>query len=232
VARAAFDPARARGIAMVWRAGSIDRWRAGRQPRDTAAMVWTHPLGLATAVCLLAPACALNVRRPPATPAAAAPAAAGAAEGILDEGAALPDVTALDEKGNPVSLSRYRGKPLVLYFYAMDFAAGATAQANEFRDDFAKYRGLGATIVGVSMDEPHTHRQFSDRHRLPFPLLSDPGGEVARALGVPIEAATTRHVTFLVDRQGVIRTVWRKVHPWGHSAQVLTELKRASAPTP
>jgi peroxiredoxin Q/BCP len=197
-------------------------------------MVRMHPLGLTTAVCLLASACALNVRRqPPITGATVpAPAAAGDAEAILDEGASLPDVTAFDEKGDPVPLSRYRGKPLVLYFYAMDFAAGATAQANEFRDDFAKYRGLGATIVGVSMDEPHTHRQFADRHRLPFPLLSDPGGEVARALGVPIEAATTRHVTFLVDRQGVIRTVWRKVHPWGHSAQVLTELKRASAPTP
>jgi thioredoxin-dependent peroxiredoxin len=192
--------------------------------------VRTHPFGPATAVCLLVSACALNNMRRTQTPPPAAPATAAAPDErdqILAEGKALPEVTALDVAGKVVPLSRYRGKLLVLYFYPMDFAAGATAQANEFRDDFAKYRSLGATIVGVSMDEPHTHRQFADRHRLPFPLLSDPDGQLARALGVPIKAATTRHVTFIVDREGVIRTVYRKVHPWGHSAQVLNDLKRA-----
>ncbi len=147
---------------------------------------------------------------------------------ILGEGTTAPDVGALDAKGKSVPLSRYRGKLLVLYFYPMDFAAGSTAQASEFRDDIAKYRGLGATVVGVSMDEPETHRQFAERYHLPFPLLSDPQGEMARAFGVPIKASTTRHVTFIVDKTGVIRTVWRKVHPWGHSAQVLTALKQKS----
>ena len=174
-------------------------------------------------LCLLAGCPGLRGARTGAATAPTPPVDDGAQ--IVGEGTPLPDVSALDDSGKTVPLSRYKGKLLVLYFYPMDFAAGATAQANEFRDDMSKYRGLGATVVGVSMDDPETHRKFAERYKLPFPLLSDPEGEVARALGVPITASTTRHVTFIVDKSGVIRTVWRKVHPWGHSAQVLSALK-------
>jgi peroxiredoxin Q/BCP len=185
-------------------------------------MVRMKMLGPATLLPALLGCAGLRARTQPA--AATSPADEGAQ--ILGEGVPAPAVSALDAQGKEVPLSRYRGKLLVLYFYPMDFAAGATAQASEFRDDFGKYRGLHATIVGVSMDEPETHRQFAERYHLPFALLSDPQGEMARAFGVPITAATTRHVTFIVDETGVIRTVWRKVHPWGHSAQVLTALKQ------
>jgi thioredoxin-dependent peroxiredoxin len=189
------------------------------------AMVGCRVLGPSSLLLTVLVGCA-GLRRHPAPASAPAPAVDEGAQ-ILGEGTPAPEVSALDDKGNPVPLSRYRGKLLVLYFYPMDFAAGATAQANEFREDFSKYRGLGATVVGVSMDDPETHRQFAERYKLPFPLLSDPQGEVARAFGVPITASTTRHVTFIVDKSGVIRTVWRKVHPWGHSAQVLSALKQS-----
>jgi peroxiredoxin Q/BCP len=145
---------------------------------------------------------------------------------LLPEGTPAPDVAAVDRNGKSRSLAQFRGKPLVVYFYPMDFATGASAQADEFGGDFAKYRRMGASIVGVSTDQPQVHREFADKHKLPYPLLSDPNGDLARAFGVPLQAGTIQHATFLIDRRGVIRKVWPKVHPWGHSREVLDALKQ------
>jgi thioredoxin-dependent peroxiredoxin len=171
------------------------------------------PLGLAGAC---------GARAPVVVPTAVVP---DDLSSILAEGAAAPDVEGIGTNEKRQPLGRYRGTHLVLYFYPMDFAAGATAQATEFRSDHAKYRRLGAEVVGVSTDAPQSHRDFRDKHRLPFPLLSDPDGRMARAFGLPMQAGTTGHATFLIDRRGVIRKVWPKVHPWGHSRQVLAALK-------
>lgn len=189
--------------------GSTARLQTG--PRQHAFLV---VLGCAALACAARPA----------APAPVAP-VPDDLEKMLVEGTPAPDVTAVDPKGKPRSLEQFRGKTLVLYFYPLDFAAGASAQAGEFSADFAKYRRLGANVVGVSTDPPDSHRNFSDRYKLPYPLLSDPDGAVARAFGVPLQAGTIRHATFLIDRRGVIRKVWRKVHPWGHSRDVLEALK-------
>jgi peroxiredoxin Q/BCP len=159
---------------------------------------------------------------------ARAPAPAPVADGteaMLREGTAAPDVAAPGVDGKPVRLSSFHGKVLVLYFYPVDFASGAMALAEELRDDYPKYRKLGATVIGVSTDAPGTHRDFAARYRVPFPLLSDGGGQMAQAFGVPLEAGAARHATFVIDRNGVIRKAWRKVRPWGHSAEVLAFLK-------
>jgi thioredoxin-dependent peroxiredoxin len=160
-----------------------------------------------------------GARPPPAVPAAEADGS------LLAEGSAVPEVTALGSDGKPVSLGSFRGKFLVVYFYPLDFAAGASAEAEEFRADYASYRKLGASIVGISTDDPRTHQEFATKYKLPYPLLSDRGGEVARAFGVPLTGGATRHATFLVDRRAVVRKVWPKVRPWGHSAEVLTALR-------
>jgi peroxiredoxin Q/BCP len=146
-------------------------------------------------------------------------------EQLLAEGSPVPAVSALGPDGKPVPVAGGKSKLLVVYFFPLDYAAGATAQAEEFRADYAKYKKLGATIVGVSTDEPRTHKEFAAKYKLPYPLLSDPTGEVARAFGVPIKGGTTRHATFVVDRSGVVRKVWPKVRPWGHSAEVLSAIK-------
>jgi thioredoxin-dependent peroxiredoxin len=109
----------------------------------------------------------------------------------------------------------------VVYFYPVDFGSSATAEAQEFKSDHGKYRKLGVTVVGVSTDHTSSHRDFSDRYKLPFPLLSDTDGALAKAFGVPLEAGTTRHYTFFIDRRGVIRKSWSNVRAWGHSAEVL-----------
>jgi peroxiredoxin Q/BCP len=173
-------------------------------------------------VCAACVATGCLMQRPP--PPAAKPLPDDLSK-LLPEGSPAPDVTALDRDEKPQSVTHFRGQYLVLYFYPMDYATGASAQAEEFRADFAKYRRYNAAIVGVSTDEPGVHREFSAKYKLPFPLLSDPHGDVARAFGVPLQAGTIRHATFVIDRHGVIRKVWPKVTPWGHSKEVLEVLR-------
>lgn len=160
--------------------------------------------------------------------AAAAPRSDGT-ESMLREGTAMPDVGGTAASGKAVRLALLRGKLLVLTFYPMDFAVGATALVQELESDQAKYKRLGAVVLGISADDPKTHRAFAEKNKLSFLLVSDGGGEMARAFGVPIEAGVPRHATFVVDRAGTIRKVWRKVRPWGHSAEVLGALKEVAA---
>jgi peroxiredoxin Q/BCP len=155
------------------------------------------------------------------------PAAAPVAP-TLDEGAAAPDGSAVGPTDKIVRISDFRGKPLILYFYPVDFGSSATAEAEEFKSDHARYKKLGVSVVGVSTDDVNSHRDFAARFKLPFLLLSDHEGALARAFGVPLEAGTTRHYTFFVDRHGVIRKVWRNVRAWGHSSDVLTFAKTAA----
>jgi peroxiredoxin Q/BCP len=82
-------------------------------------------------------------------------------------------------------------------------------------------------LVGVSTDEASSHRDFASHFQLPFLLLSDRGGALAGAFGVPLQGGTTRHFTFFIDRHGVIRKVWRNVRAWGHPAEVLTFVQHA-----
>jgi peroxiredoxin Q/BCP len=162
--------------------------------------------------------------RPP-SPAAIEPAPPDDAPGAISEGSTLPAASALGTDGKAVSLDSFHSRLVVVYFYPLDFASGATAEAQEFRDDQSKYRKLGATVVGVSTDEPRTHREFAAKLKLPYPLLSDPRGELAGAFGIPLRGGTTRHATFIVDRKGVVRKAWPHVRPWGHSAEVLAALR-------
>jgi thioredoxin-dependent peroxiredoxin len=146
-------------------------------------------------------------------------------ESMLREGTAMPDVAGTAASGKTVRLQQLRGKVVVLCFYPMDFAVGATALVQELESDQAKYKRLGAVVVAISADDPQSHRAFAEKHKLSFLLLADTRGEMARAFGVPLEGGVPRHGTFVVDRGGTIRKVWRKVRPWGHSAEVLAAVK-------
>jgi peroxiredoxin Q/BCP len=170
-------------------------------------------------LCAIAPGCAaMQARQAPPPPPPAAP--------VLAEGAAAPDATAVGLNDKPVHVADFRGKVLVLYFYPVDFASGSTALAQEFREDHPKYKKLGAVVVGVSTDDVNTHKDFAAKFKLPFALLSDSGGALTRAFGVPLEGGTPLPTTFVIDRRGVIRKVWPKVHPWGHhSDEVLAAIK-------
>jgi peroxiredoxin Q/BCP len=194
--------------------------KPARRERYTRPMTMRAAAFLA--VVLAAAGCIPRTGQPAAAP------APPVEDTVLAEGAPAPDVAGLGTRGKPVRLSSFRGKLLVLFFYPMDFAAGSTAEVKEFAADLASYQRLGAVVAGVSTDDPSVHADFAAKNKLRFPLLSDADGTMARAFGVPLTGRTAAHVTFLIDRGGVIRKVWKNVRPWGHSEQVLAAAKHVA----
>jgi peroxiredoxin Q/BCP len=125
---------------------------------------------------------------------------------IVEEGTAAPDFTLPSDSGESVSLSQFRGSPVVLYFYSKDDTPGCTTQACGIRDVWGELQDRGAVVLGVSPDSPKRHVKFKEKHDLPFTLLSDEEHEVAEAYGTWVER------------------VMRKVKPAEHADDVLAAL--------
>ena len=138
-----------------------------------------------------------------------------------------PDFDLRDQDGELRSLEDYRDGWVALYFYPEDDTPECTRQACEFRDDIYQYRRFGCQIIGVSLDDEQSHRDFAARYGLPFPLLADPQGATADAYGVKLRVAGTlvaKRQTFLIDPQGRIARHYANVDPENHSAEVLADL--------
>jgi peroxiredoxin Q/BCP len=131
----------------------------------------------------------------------------------IPPGAPAPDFELPDADGKPVRLGDYRGKnAVVVYFYPKDDTGVCTKQACTFRDDFARFQSAGAVILGISDDSSESHAAFSSKYRLPFPLLSDKGGRVRTLYGVTRKfGVLPGRVTFVIDREGVVRHVYSAV---------------------
>ena len=127
----------------------------------------------------------------------------------LGVGDVAPDCPVVDQLGQPTTLAALRGgRVLVLFFYPRDFTPICTTQACAFRDTFEDFRAAGAVVVGVSRDAPGRHQAFAAQHGLPFTLLSDAGGRLHAAFGVPPWALVLPgRVTYVMDQGGVIRLV-------------------------
>lgn len=132
-----------------------------------------------------------------------------------------------DGKGQ-ISLSDFRGKWIVLYFYPKDFTSGCTLEAQRFQRDLPKYQALNAEILGVSADSVDTHAEFCSAEGLKFPLLADEDGAVSKAYGSWMGYLSMRH-TFLIDPAGILRERFVKVAPAVHSAEVLNRLTELQA---
>ena len=149
----------------------------------------------------------------------------------LEAGMKAPDFTLRDGAGQEVSLSDYRGKKVVLYFYPKDNTPGCTRQACAFAGAYAGFRDKGVQVIGVSRDSVESHRKFAEKYSLPFVLLSDPDLQVIQAYGVwgekklygKVSFGVTR-TTFLIDEDGTIRKVMRKVKPDTNAQEILAEL--------
>src|SRR5712672_2771091 len=146
----------------------------------------------------------------------------------VEEGKKAPDFSAATDGGKKLKLSDLRGKPVVLYFYPKDDTSGCTAEACGFRDAFPDYGGTGSVVIGISKDSVASHDKFKKKHELPFILASDAGSDVCEKYGVWVEKSMygrkymgIERCTFLIDQQGVVRGVWRKVRVPGHVAEVL-----------
>ncbi|MFB2969612.1 peroxiredoxin [Aerosakkonema sp. BLCC-F183] len=122
-----------------------------------------------------------------------------------------------------VSLSDYRGKWVVLYFYPKDFTSGCTLEARRFQEDLPKYIEKNTQILGVSADSVDSHAEFCDSEGLKFPLLADTKGEVSKAYGSWIGYLSMRH-TFIIDPEGIIREEYTGVNPAIHSSEILARL--------
>lgn len=147
-------------------------------------------------------------------------------------GEAAPNFNLPDQNGKMNSLADYHGKWLVLYFYPKDDTPGCTEQACRFRDDMHQLVGLGAQVVGISVDNIQSHADFSKKYALPFPLLSDKGGEVTARYGVLRNFGIVklgRRYTFLIDPQAKISKVYDKVEVSHHSKEIVEDLTRLLA---
>ena len=142
---------------------------------------------------------------------------------------AAPAFRLQDQAGAWHNSSDYRGKWLVLYFYPKDDTPGCTTQACEFRDNLFAFNKLGAVVVGISVDDVASHKQFSEEHSLPFTLLADSTKETAKAYGVLRSVLGLMEIasrdTFIIDPLGRIAKHYRAVDPKGHSQAVLKDLR-------
>jgi len=142
-------------------------------------------------------------------------------------GAAAPTFKLLTNEGKEASLSDFKGKWVVLYFYPKDFTSGCTLEARNFQRDLAKYEQANAVILGVSIDTAESHKSFCAKEGLAFKLLSDTDAKVSQQYGSTMEYNGNTYSarnTFIIDPQGKIAKVFLKVGPAGHSDEVLATL--------
>jgi peroxiredoxin Q/BCP len=150
---------------------------------------------------------------------------------MVEEGKPAPDFELTTDAGESVKLSDFRGKPVVLYFYPKDDTPGCTTQACGIRDKYPAFQERGVVVLGVSPDEETSHVAFKEKYGLPFTLLADPDHEVADRYGVWGERNAygktymgIERSTFLIDAEGNVSKVMRKVKTDTHADDVLAAL--------
>mgnify|MGYP001553740125 FL=1 len=146
----------------------------------------------------------------------------------LSIGDAAPDFTAPATLKSKISLSDYKGQKLVLYFYPKDDTSGCTKEACGFEENLAAFNDAGVAVVGVSKDPIKSHEKFTEKYGLTFPLISDEEGAICEAYGVWVEKSMygrkymgIERATFLIDADGNIEQIWRKVKVPGHVDAVI-----------
>jgi len=154
---------------------------------------------------------------------------------MLNENDPAPDVALTGPEGEQVGLGDFKGQKLVVYFYPKDDTSGCTREAQDFTALADQFESAGTWVIGVSKDSPKSHIKFRDKYDLKVRLLTDADGAACEAFGTWVEKSMygkkymgIERATFLIDRDGVVKKVWRKVKVPGHAEQVL-EAARALA---
>ena len=152
----------------------------------------------------------------------------------LRAGDIAPVFTAATQDGSQVSLSDFKGKHVILYFYPKDDTPGCTKEACAFRDEFAQFQARGAIVLGVSVDSAKSHTKFIEKFKLPFTLLADEDKRIVETYGVWGQKSFmgrkymgTYRVTFLIGPDGRIQKIWPEVKPPEHAKEVLAALGRS-----
>ncbi|KAB1436033.1 thioredoxin-dependent thiol peroxidase [Candidatus Galacturonibacter soehngenii] len=150
---------------------------------------------------------------------------------MLEKGCKAPDFTLLDKEGNAVTLSDFKGKKVVLYFYPKDNTPGCTKQACNFADNYNAFLEKGVVVLGISKDSVTSHEKFAAKYNLPFPILSDPELIAIKAYDVWQEKTSygktsmgVVRTTYIIDEDGMIETVMTKVKADSNAIDVLEQL--------
>ena len=153
----------------------------------------------------------------------------------LAVGSKAPDFKSKDQEGKDVSLSDYKGKKVVLYFYPRDMTPGCTAEACSLRDNYKALQKAGYEVFGISTDDEKSHKKFITKEKLPFRLLADPDKTVHNKFGAWVEKSMygrkymgTSRITYIINEKGIISEVIEKVDTKNHAAQILG----GATPTP
>lgn len=139
----------------------------------------------------------------------------------LSIGTTAPSFTTIDDEGKTVSLSDFKGKIVVLYFYPKDDTPGCTKEAQSFRDNYEQYQGKDMVVLGVSMDDQTSHTAFKEKYGLPFQLLVDSDGAITKAYDVD-GGGYSKRVTYIIDGEGKISHVDEKVKTDTHAQDILS----------
>jgi peroxiredoxin Q/BCP len=144
---------------------------------------------------------------------------------VVEEGKPAPDFELESDSGETVKLSDLRGKPVVLYFYPKDDTPGCTRQACGIRDAWGEFQRAGAEVFGISADTKASHEKFKSKYTLPFTLLADPEGKLGVPYGVAQEGKSSyERSTFVIDADGNVTRILRRVNPDQHADDVLAAL--------
>ncbi|KAL5728527.1 thioredoxin-dependent peroxiredoxin [Ranunculus cassubicifolius] len=146
----------------------------------------------------------------------------------VNKGDVPPAFNLKDQDGKSFSLSKYKGKPVVLYFYPADETPGCTKQACAFRDSYEKFKKAGAEVVGISGDDPSSHKAFAKKYKLPYTLLSDENNKVRKEWGVPSDLFGTLpgRQTYVIDKKGAVQLIYNnQFQPEKHIDETLKFLQ-------
>jgi peroxiredoxin Q/BCP len=149
----------------------------------------------------------------------------------LKAGDKAPPFKGMTAEG-PLSLKDLKGSHVILYFYPKDDTPGCTLEACAFRDTLPRFKKMNARVFGVSKDDLKSHQKFADKYELPFTLISDADGSICESFDVWGEKSMygkkymgIERATYLIDKEGIIRQIWRKVSVDGHAEEVLNAVK-------
>lgn len=150
----------------------------------------------------------------------------------LSAGALAPNFSTKNQNGKIVSLSDFAGKPVLLYFYPKDETPGCTKEACQFRDQFAEFKKQGAVVLGLSRQDEKSHKKFTEKYHLPFDLLVDKDGAIAKAYGVGQIAVVgfLKRQSVLIGKDGHVIKFYEDVDPEKHPAEVLKDLAASDSP--
>jgi peroxiredoxin Q/BCP len=183
--------------------------------------------GMRTALLLFSLLLVACEREPGATKATttSSTASGAASAGELAIGAPAPDFTSTAHDGKEIKISALQGKHVVLYFYPKDETPGCTKEACAFRDAWKELEAKGVVLVGVSTDDVESHKKFAEHHKLPFHLVSDADGAIAKAYGVPNRLGLLGRQTFVIGPDGKLKKIYRSVDVSKHAAEILDDVR-------